>query len=229
MTEQKPAVRRVLGLIHTVPSLMRTFDALVEELGGGQVIARHIVDEALLATTREMGLTKQTIRHLFAYALSAQESGAKTVLVTCSSVGPAVDLIAPLLDVPVVRVDEAMVDAALEFGRRVGVVATLESTLTPTVELVRKRAEALDAQIEVEVRLCDGAFERAARDDWQGHNLLVRDELRKLAPEVDVILLAQASMASATMPDETELECPVLSSPCLAVERALEALGVARG
>jgi Asp/Glu/hydantoin racemase len=218
--------KKVLGLIHTVATLVPTFDELTRELGGpAGVTATHLVDEALLAVTRRDGLTPTTARHLLAYAIAAQETGADVILVTCSSIGPAVELVAPLVDVPVLRVDEAMVEGALELGSRIGVLATLESTMKPTAELVERRARAVGRKITLEVRLCAGAFDAARRGDSEAHDALVQSELRLLMGRVDAILLAQASMARALGAiDPTEVTIPVLTSPRLAIERALEVL-----
>jgi|SRR5579884_1062711 len=217
---------RSLGLIHTVASLVTTFDELAAELAAPVgVTTTHLVDEALLAATRRDGLTKSTARHLFAYAVATQESGADAILVTCSSIGPAVDAIAPLIDVPVVRVDEAMAAQAVAIGGRVGVLATLESTMRPTGELVVREARASGRPVEVEMRLCAGAFDAARAGDRERHDRLVEAELRALLPVVDVVLLAQASMARALAGIAAdELRVPVLTSPRSAMERALAVL-----
>lgn len=217
----------LLGLVHTVAALVETFDGLVAAHGGGACTVRHIVDESLLATTRARGLIPQTMRHLLNHVLAAQESGADAVLVTCSSVGPAVEVIAPLIDIPVLRVDEAMVRRALESAERIGVVATLASTLDPTVELVRRSGRALGREPELLVRLCDGAFDAARAGDRARHDALVLAEIRAVAEQVGVVLLAQASMARALADlAPGEIAVPVLTSPPLAVDQALGVLGI---
>jgi len=227
MPNRNEATRQpILGLIHTVASLVETFDRLVLELGATMgVVAQHMVDEALLATTRRDGLTKETMRHLLAYALASQESGADVVLVTCSSLGQAVGVVAPLMDIPVLRVDEAMVHRALVLGRRIGVLATLESTLSPTVELIETEARRLGPDLALDVRLCSGAFDAARRGEPERHDALILTELRSLLLKVDVVVLAQASMARAlTGLDPSDARVPILTSPRLAVERAVDEL-----
>lgn len=225
----QPSEKRtpVLGLIHTVTALVPMFDALVVELGGRRgVQPRHVVDEALLAVTRRDGLTPQTMRHLLSHAVAAQESGADAVLVTCSSIGQAVDAIAPLVDVPVIRVDEAMAAEAIASGQRIAVLATLESTLKPTVALIERRAEGAGVLVEVDVRLLAGAFDAAQSGERAGHDELILSEVRSAMRSAEVVVLAQASMERALAglgPDERTV--PVLTSPRFAVAAALEAIG----
>jgi hypothetical protein len=74
-------------------------------------------------------------------------------------------------------------------------------------------------------RVCDGAFDALAAGDRDRHDELVRDGLRALIAEVDVVVLAQASMARVVETlDESERTVPILSSPRLGMERAVELL-----
>lgn len=215
-----------LALIHTVTSLTPTFDALAAELIP-DVEVFHIVDESLLTLTREEGtVSPRTKRRVADYVASAETAGADVVMVTCSSVGPGVDATQPFATVPLLRVDEAMVDRAVETGSRVGVLATLTSTLEPTVSLVHRRAEAAGRSVEVVASVCDGAFEAVTSGDTERHDELVRAGLVELVREVDVVVLAQASMARvADQLSPEERQVPVLSSPRPAMEQVAAVIG----
>ena len=218
-----------LAFVHTVLSLPPVFAALAEELLPGTEFF-HIVDESLLNVTRKTGaLTAVTRRRVLGYLESAAEAGADLVLVTCSSIGPAVDAARDFVPVPVLRVDEPMADEAVRLGSRVGVIATLATTLEPTAALVERRARAAGKDVEVVAHVCDGAFEALQSGDRDRHDELVREGVRELAAEVDVIVLAQASMARVvdTLPED-ERPVPILSSPRLGVTRAAELLATLR-
>ncbi len=211
-----------VALIHTVGSLLPLFKGLCSELLADAEVF-NIVDESLLQNTiRANCLTPVTCRRLAGYVVSAEEAGADAIMVTCSSVGPAVDLARALVNIPVLRVDTPMADEAvrLSAGRsgRIGVAATLETTLGPTSELVRARAAAAGAQVQVISRLCQGAFEAAMAGNSARHDAIVSAGLRALMAEVDVVLLAQASMArvAESLP-AADLRVPVLTSPRLGV------------
>lgn len=212
-----------VAFVHTVLTLAPTFDALGDELMPGTE-RFHIADESLLGVTRKVGsLTATTRRRVLGYVESAAEAGADVVVVTCSSLGPAVEASRDFVPVPVVRIDEAMADEAVQLGSRVGVLATLPTTLAPTAELVEARASAAGKDVQVTPRLCDGAFDALQAGDRDRHDELVRDGLRELAASTDVVVLAQASMARVAdgLP-EAERPVPVLSSPRLGMERVAE-------
>ncbi len=215
-----------LAMIHTSPVLVPLFDSLCKA-GLAGVESFHMVDESLIRNTIAAGrLEKLTIRRLAMHIGSAFDAGATAAFVTCSSIGPAVAVARQLFDGPVFRIDEAMAARAVAIGGRVGVLATLGTTLEPTVRLIRESAAAAGAACEVVERLCEGAFERVLAGDHDGHDKLVMDGLLQLARQVDVVVLAQASMARVLrrLPAGSS-PGTVLSSPELAVEQIRQALG----
>ena len=141
-------------------------------------------------------------------------------MLTCSTVGPGVDTAKESVEVPFLKVDEAMADRAVELGPRIGVIATLHTTLTPTSDLVRDRASAQGRPVHVETFLCQGAFEALGAGDTDTHDRIVIENLKELMGRVDVVVLAQASMARvAELMSDEEKVVPILSSPRLGVER----------
>lgn len=212
-----------LALIHTSPSLTPMFQALCGTwLPGVEIF--HMVDESLIRNTVAAGkLERVTFRRVIGMVDSARLAGADAVLVTCSSIGEAVTAAAGLFDFPVIRVDEAMAEKAVAMGKRVGVLATLRTTLEPTADLVRSKGS---SEIEIVDMLCEGAFEAVMAGDGATHDTIVSAALLKLMPRVDVVVLAQASMARVlTTMEPASLTVPVLSSPELGVRRMAEILG----
>lgn len=220
------AAKRV-AFINTVTNLPAVFKGLMTELAP-QVDVFHIVDESLLQNTIRSGaLSKSTIRRLVGYLESAQEAGADVIMVTCSSIGPAADVGRNMVDIPVLRVDEAMAMKAVDCGARIGVAATLSTTLGPTAALIERKAAEGGKTITVVSQLCAGAFEALSSGDAASHDALVRKGLQELFPQVDVVVLAQASMARIVdaLP-ESEKQVPIYSSPRLAVEHLAQMLAV---
>ena len=216
---------KTLALIHTAPVLIPVFQKLCQEhLDGTEVF--NIVDESLLKNTiRDGELSPLTVQRLVGYVQSAKQAGADVVLVTCSSIGPGVEAARAAVDLPVLRIDEAMADEAVQIGLRIGVAATLSSTLNPTIDLIKTRAIRANRQCEVVARLCEGAFEAVSSGDAATHDRIVQENLIALMSEVDVVVLAQASMARVVAAmDPASLRVPVLASPRRAIEQASQVL-----
>lgn len=211
--------RKTLALIHTSATLVPVFARLCQARLP-QVDTFNIVDDSLVrAIGAQGGITAGIAGRVEAYIKSATTGGADYILVTCSSIGPAVEAAAANCPVPVLRVDQPMADRAVLTGRRIGVIATLPTTLDPTADLVRRRAALAGKRIVLTPRLCAGAFEALLAGDSARHDAMIATALRELSAEVDVIVLAQASMARVVEGlAAADKRVPILSSPALAID-----------
>ncbi|HWA24042.1 MAG TPA: aspartate/glutamate racemase family protein [Lacunisphaera sp.] len=208
-----------LALIHTSATLVPVFAHLCKTRLPG-VETFNIVDDSLVrAIGAKGGITPDIAARVAGYIASAAAGEADQILVTCSSIGPAVEAAAPSVKVPVLRVDQPMADLAVRTGSRIGVIATLPTTLNPTADLVRRRAELAGRKVEISSRLCLGAFETLMEGNVAAHDQMVATALRELSGQVDVIVLAQASMAHVVdYLSSTERTVPILASPPLAID-----------
>jgi Asp/Glu/hydantoin racemase len=212
-------MQKTLGLIHTSATLVPVFQQLCNEYLP-QVKVFNIVDDSLIKNVISCGeMTPNTARRVVNYVGSAEAAGADFILVTCSSIGAAVEASALLTKVPVLRVDQPMADKAVQTGKRIGVVATLPTTLQPTSDLVKRRAAAAGKTIELEAVLCEGAFDALMSGDAATHDAMVAKALKELSAKSDVIVLAQASMARvADNLAAEEKKVPILASPAIAIK-----------
>jgi Asp/Glu/hydantoin racemase len=210
---------KTLGLVHTSATLVPVFAELCSKYLPN-VKTFNIVDDSLIKNTIACGeLTPSTSKRVVNYAASAEEAGADFILFTCSSIGPAVEAAAMLTKVPVLRVDQPMADQAVQLGKRIGVIATLPTTLEPTSDLVKRRAAAAGKDIVLVSKLCEGAFDALMSGDTATHDKKVGNALKELSTEVDVIVLAQASMARVVDTlNEADKKVPILASPSIAIQ-----------
>lgn len=214
-----------LAFIHTSHVLIPTFTALARrELP--QVKTFHMVDESLIQNTIAAGyLTRQTTHRLVQMIGSAHQAGAGAVMVTCSSIGAAIPVARAVYDFPILRIDEAMAEQAIQTAARIGVIATLKTTLDPTVSLLRATAVERHRSIEVIENLCAGAFEKVIAGDTETHDRMVSESLIQLGTQVEAVVLAQASMARVVEKlSPGALSVPVFSSPELAIRQARQLL-----
>jgi Asp/Glu/hydantoin racemase len=211
--------QKTLALIHTSATLVPVFAALCNKFIPGVKIF-NIADDSLIKNTIACGaLTPDTARRVVGYARSAEEAGADYIMFTCSSIGRAVETATGLVNVPVLRVDQPMAAMAVEKGNRIGIIATLSTTLDPTTDLVRRNALQVGKEIELFPHLCEGAFEALMAGDAETHDKLVGDALKAMSETVDVIVLAQASMARVVEANPSLAEkLPILASPPIAME-----------
>jgi len=116
-------------------------------------------------------------------------------------------------------VDQPMADQAVTAGKKIGVIATLATTLEPTADLISRRAALAGKKIELTSQLCEGAFAALMAGDGATHDAKVAAALKELSQRVEVIVLAQASMARVVETLAPADRCvPILASPGIAVD-----------
>ena len=108
-----------LATLHTVPFLVERFKGLISERYPG-LDSFHMLDESLLQDLIRHGPSAAITRRVAAHAILAQEAGADLILFTCSSTSPAVDTARRMVDVPIVKIDDAMAGQAVSLGQRIG-------------------------------------------------------------------------------------------------------------
>ncbi|WP_285725098.1 aspartate/glutamate racemase family protein [Psychromicrobium xiongbiense] len=204
-----------LGFLHTSPVHVATFDALLATAHPDSP-ALHLIDESLLADAQTSG--PEAVAGRVAEQLkSLHQQGADLVCCTCSTIGDVAERAD--LNFPVIRVDRPMAVAAVavSISPRIGVVAALNSTLEPTRALLAEVAAEAKRDVEISLVTASGAWAQFESGDLNGYHASIEHAARTLADSVDVIVLAQASMAGAER-RLTDLTIPVLSSPRVAID-----------
>jgi len=188
------------------------------------VTVRNIIDDSLLPEVlANGGVTPGVTRRICEYATQAEAAGADLIFNQCSSVGEVADIAARMVRIPLVKIDERMAETACSMGSRIGVVATVPTTMGPTVRLIKRMAGKLGKEVTVTEELSAGAFEKLTSGDRQGHNEMVIASIQGLAKKVEVVVCAQGSMM-ALKSDLGETTVPVLMSPPIGVQHAVEVL-----
>lgn len=205
-----------LTFLHTTASNQVLFESLLAA-HAPDIPAVHSVHADLLARAVAQGdVTPEIARDVEACLRQALDEGAAIVLCTCSTLGICAD---QMNDPRVLRVDRAMAEQALAQGPRVLVAACVNSTLKPTVSLLRQ----INPDAQIETLLMDElwpAFLSGDREQyWQGIAARLRAQD---ATQFDSVVLAQASMAGAAEL-LTSYPIPVLSSPVIGLQSAIAA------
>ena len=211
-------------MIHTSPVSLNELKALCAEIIPGVELV-NIIDDSLLDEVKKNGtLTPAILSRMCQYVQIADKLAPDLIFNQCSSVGEAFDLAKQCTSRKTLKIDEAMAEKAVALGTKIGVIATVASTMLPSCNLVKTKAEAVGKKVEVREYLVDGALDILMKEkNVEKHNQLVLDQIQKAAEENDVVVLAQGSMTSL-LPYLDGIAKPVLTSPRLAIERIKQIL-----
>ena len=215
-----------LAFLHTAAAHVGTFGALMAE-NAPDIEVRHHVEAPLLAEAIEAGGIGPELQGKIAAALrKLVESDAILIVCTCSTIGGVAEALSGKVgqNVPVLRVDRAMAEAAVAAGRDILVIASLESTLAPTRDLIQSVAQAQGKDIALRGAVIPDAWEFFATDDFTRYRDTMAAGLRAefARQRADAIVLAQASAAEAAE-QCGDLGVPILASPRPGVAAAIAA------
>lgn len=206
-----------VGVIHTTPATIGSLGALIKEvIGDVEVI--NFLDDSILGDMRKNHNVDFVRERWISYAKVLEQLGADAVVSACSTVGAFAEEAGRLLKIPVYRIDDAMCAAAVEKGSTISVFATLKSTLEPTVDLIRRKAVKAGKQVTVNTVLVEGAYAALMEGHKEVHDAKIKEAVGQYLAKSDIVVLAQASMASA-VDISGEGTRKILTSPRLGIEK----------
>jgi len=185
-----------------------------------KIIIRNIIDDGLVKDIIANNdiITSSLVRRVCSYILSAEISGADLVVITCSTISCIAIIAKHLVRIPVVRIDEPMAELAVKKGERIKVLATLSSTLTPTMQLIKEKCQQQGKKVVLDGFLINKARQFLDEGNPKKHDQIIKEEIKNALENYDLVILAQASMERVLDTLSAEKQKRVLTSPKLAVE-----------
>ena len=214
-----------IACIHTVYSVIDSFTKQLREGIPGEFLIHTLYDD-FLATDPAPGqagkFTPMNHQRLRLDMQAQALTGADIIVVSCSTLSPSVRLLRGEFNVPVVAIDDAMVQEAVARGTKIGMMATATSTVEPSASAIRAEAERVGKEIDLKIIYREEAILALKAGDSATHDRLVLEMADQLA-DCDVIVLAQASTAYMEDAVAQRTGRPTLSSPsrCIAQLRKM--------
>lgn len=192
------SVQPRLGIIHASHITIPIFQKYARELLPDATL-HHIADDTIQAKNNAAGpgsIPQGNFLKFANYAASLQDFGVDLIVLACSTFNQAVEYARPMISIPMMQIDKPMMQMAVRNGSRIGLLATLPSTVPSSMRLLQQAADEAGKQIQVHETLCSEAFVALQSDNRDLHNEILLDEIRRLSDQVDCIVLAQISMTA---------------------------------
>jgi Asp/Glu/hydantoin racemase len=203
-----------VAFVHTVGTVLDQFRARTKA-EFPELDVFHVLNEGLLQDLLRGKPADGVFERLAEQLHVVEESGADLIVVTCSSTSPGVDVARERLGIPVLKIDDPMARLAVATAHRIGLVCTATSTLEASSKLLRNHAAAQGREIELEPILLSDAYDALLSGDRETHDRIVLAAATELAAKVDLVVLAQASLAPLQVQLAAAVSVPVLASPDL--------------
>lgn len=206
------------AIAESIPPVKVAFQEVFPE---GEVI--NLLDEGLFKDFDDQ-LTPALRRRMSQLICYCAEHGAEAIGLACSVYAPVVETARQLVDVPVVSSYGPVMAEAVKCGRRVGLIASVPATLRDAEYYLRQAASKHGLEVEPRLCLAEDLFQVLRTEGEAGFRRRLAEEVSRMAPEVDVVLLSQFSMASALSHLQKIAPVPVLSAPHSSARRLKELL-----
>lgn len=204
---------KTLGIIHASHITIDAMKPYIEKYLP-EVSVMHLCDDTIQRDNIAAGagvIPKRNYSKFVEYAHNLEEAGVDMVLLACSTFNFAAELGRPMIDIPIAQIDRPMMEKAVQTGKRIGLLATLETTVPSSERLLQIAAREADVEISYQTVLCSEAFAAYSRGEIEEHNRILREAIETLSEDVDCIVMAQLSM-SALAPFITDSRVPVYNS-----------------
>jgi len=201
-----------IALIHATPVAIEPICAAFAT-GWPQADLASILDESLSPDRAKMDVLTPAMHERFGMLIRyACHIGSAGILFTCSAFGEAIERAAQQTDVPVLKPNEAMFEAALACGERIGMVATFGPAVAGMEDEFRIAAGEARRSATLHAVVAEGAMDALRAGDVAGHNELVAQAATRLA-DCDAIMLAHFSTSRALAATAARVRQPVLAAP----------------
>ncbi|MFP8577761.1 aspartate/glutamate racemase family protein [Klebsiella pasteurii] len=201
-----------IAMLHTSSATLAMMQQLIADIMP-EVEVMHLVEESMIKQVMKAGgVTPNIAARIADYVHIAEKADCDIFITACSSIGTAVEQCQFLTPLQLARIDSAMVKEAIEKGERIAVLATVATTLKPTLDYVQRKIQESGKPRAVTPILMEEAFHAMLAGEMDTHDRIVADGLKTAFSQADVVMLAQASMARVLQQLPTP-PVPVLTSP----------------
>lgn len=195
-TVEQRSVQLRIACLHAAESNAASFEAVAADLGLAAGALQHEIRSDLLEATEQAGSLTPAVANETTAVLLALTRNADAVLLTCSTLGPAVELAAGKTAVPILRADSAVAFEAAKASGLVVVLCAIAAVVEPTQRLFV--AAALNTEARPHARLVPGAWERLKSGDQHGYLAMIAAAADAAYLEgAALVVLGQASMVGA--------------------------------
>jgi aspartate/glutamate racemase len=216
---------KTLGIIHAALISTKGVQPFIQEIIPEVTVVHH-VDDTIQNSNFVCSpgvIPKENYFKFASYAYYLEKAGVDMILLACSTFNRAVEHARPMINVPMLQIDRPMMDLAVLEGKRIGLLATVPTTVPSSERLLKLAADEAGKEIKISTVLCSKAFEEIKKGNVDKHNELLLLEIEKLSASVDAIVMAQVSM-SALEPMLKNTRVPVFNSGRTGFNRVREIL-----
>src|SRR5690606_35179127 len=161
-----------ITLVHATPIAMEPIKLAFASAWPDAELVNLLEDSLSPDRAKSSDLTEARTARIAALTKYARQIGSDAVLFTCSAFGRAIEHAATTVDIPVLKPNEAMFEAAIRKGGRTAMLYTFPPARESMEAEFEEEAARMDPAARIESFLVEGAIEAVRAGDTDTHNRL---------------------------------------------------------
>jgi len=187
-----------IGIIHTAISAIQPMMEAVFAVDPTIQISNYLNEELFNEVNANGYVEKATLRNFSQLLFSAAASDINGIIIACSVFCPYVPLLQNFIEIPMIAVDDPMLEKAVQHGHTVGLIATNATAIAAPKTKALRIAKELGKVINIQSKIVADAAVALRKGDKNLHDQLISQATEDLMDRnCDTIVLCQISMARA--------------------------------
>jgi glutamate racemase len=185
-----------IGLISVTLNAQLPMTDILKENGFTHI--RTYLDEELQRMVQDEGqVTERSIERMSRIIDQAVLEGAEAVVLTCTVFTPIIDRFKTLFSIPIISADGVMLEQAAKENKKTAILCTFSASIETSCSVFQKAAGDLGLEGNAAAYLLEDAAEALKGGNKLLHDSIIAQKARELGNEIQLVVLAQISMAQA--------------------------------
>lgn len=207
-----------IAVLHTVPQSIAVLNKKIKDKYQDINIINILDDSILPALASKEASAEEIYLKLQQYCEFAIKAHAQYMLIACATICPFADYIKDKLDVPVIRIDEAMADFIAKEKHNVHIIGTMNSSLKALPDLIRQKAKNVKISCEA-VQTINSASEE---EKTALRKKRIYESILNTQENTDCIVFTQASLSNIVQCKDLPKKDIVYACDDLAIDSLLD-------
>ncbi len=207
-----------IAILHTVQQSIGILNKKIKDKYQDVNIINILDDSILPALASKEASAEEIYLKLQQYCEFAIKAHAQYILIACATICPFADYVKNKLDIPIIRIDEAMADFIAKEKHNIHIIGTINSSLKALPDLIKQKAGNVRISCEV-VKTINSVLEE---ERIAFRNKRIYESILNTQENTDCIVFTQVSLSNIVQCQDLPKKDIVYACDDLAIDSLLD-------
>ncbi len=187
-----------IGVIHATMNAVEPLMAVFKKNAPETTVLNFLNENLLFRANAVGGADYKGLRAFTKLVFEAVDAEVDGIIVACSVFCPFVPLMRNFTDIPMIAIDNPMLERAVNEGKKIGILATTAPSAPSAKRQLEKMAAEENKTLEFDMEIITDAMVALKAGDVEKHNEIIAEAGKRLVERgCDTLVLSQITMACA--------------------------------